>query len=157
MIETAKIKLPEKDLKIMEAPQKLYEFLKNKYGVKNGEIECKDKTNIFAMMEVKFPGFPENLTKGNHWTIHLEKNESKLPVPNESISLIIGERNRGIGNIWSRFVEVECSVCTGINDAYYARCRYKIIANNLFEKDHCREFKQVSMLLQIIYEFLEQY
>ena len=114
-------------------------------------------------MKVEFPGFPENLTKNNQWTIHLEKNESEVPVPNESVSLIIGEHNRGNGHMWSRFIEVSCNVCAGSSVGtekephYYARCRYSIILNNLFEKDHCKEFKQVTMLMQVINEFLEQY
>jgi hypothetical protein len=155
-----KISLSEADKKILETPSIFYEYLKKHYGIEGRDDAAVHET-IFASKAIASSEFPQGLTPTPSWEIHLEKFPSEIIQGVEDVSLIFGVHHLGIRNQWARLVEIKSTIKT-FDGNYHARCRYKIIANNLFEKESERrqrqnQFYAVGGFLVLMTEFLKQY
>ena len=158
MAVTTKLKLSDKDKKILETPLALYEYIKTLYGIEGTEKPGKHP-EIMKGISISLPSLEGEQNPDTVWSVHIENNTSKDVYLNGK-RLIFGVSWPDPSTAWSRIIAVDSAVhhyAIPIDSKPYARCRHSIVQNNLFETESIRLLTPINVFLKIMEDFLKQY
>lgn len=119
--------------------EKLYEYLKVKYGVQGTETFKKIKIGIPKKIEILIPGVAKNNNK-HKWVAFLEKQDSE-----EINALIIGQEWKDEHCSWSRYIEVLN------NNEHVGFGWFKVTDNTYLSSEY--DFKSLMIFIKVLCEF----
>lgn len=119
--------------------ERLYEYLKEKYGIQGTETFDQAELGIPMKVEIIIPGVAKNNSE-HKWVAFLEMQDS-----NKINALIIGHKWPNDQTAWSRYIEVKN------NNAIVDFAWFKIINNT--HLGHEYDFKSLLIFIQVLQEF----
>ena len=121
--------------------EKLYEYLKDKYGIQETETFGGSEMGIPMKIEISITGVALNNSK-HKWVAFLEKQNSE-----EINALIIGQEWKDNHCSWSRYIEVTN------NDSCIGSGWFKIIDNTFMGPEY--DFKTLVIFMEVLSGFSE--
>ena len=119
--------------------EKLYEYLKDKYGIQGTETFEGLEMGIPKKIGILIPGVVQNKDKHN-WETFLEKEDSE-----EINALIIGQNWKDDHCSWSRYIEVKN------NAGHIGFGWFKIVDNTYLSHEY--DFKSLMIFIKVLQDF----
>lgn len=119
--------------------ERLYEYLKEKYGIQGTETFDGIEFDIPMKTEISIPGVAKNNSE-HKWVAFLEKQDSE-----KIDALIIGEECKDDHCSWSRYIEVKN------NDSKIGFAWFKIINNTHLSHEY--DFKSLIIFIKVLQDF----
>ena len=121
--------------------KKLYQYLKEKYGIQGTEIIDKIEVGIYKEIEILIPGVVKNSNE-HKWVAFLEIQDG-----DKVNALIIGQNWKDDHCSWSRYLEIKN------NDRVSDFARFKVIDNTFLGNQY--DFKSLMIFIEILRDFSE--